>query len=290
MLRSFSSRFGEVTVIGNSAGTRRAASRSTMRQSASSSASSTTDSNAASVHGLLVSGGTASRIRLGARASGAERFAVTAAVPLGLGTTSVHASSSTPVTAPPASSPTMTTLSGGPAPPGTATDHACTDAAPTVAVRRRGRLPPRMTGRWRRVVPQGASPRLAAAGRTCGVPSQRASTPAPGPASWCRQWYGCPAVADRAILRRRRGAEKCPPDRIGDRYVAATDSGGARGCRNRLPIPQAFSTSALRRLLGDPAVAARPEVSATEPSCARARKVSAVNGLRPASACCQAAA
>ena len=55
-----------------------------MRQSASSSASSTTDSNASVVHGLLMSGGTASRITFGARASGAVRFAVTAPAPVAI--------------------------------------------------------------------------------------------------------------------------------------------------------------------------------------------------------------
>ena len=72
------------------------------------SASSTTDSSASVVQGLLVSGGTASRITFGARAPGAARLAVTAPVPAAYGTTSVHASSSMPVTAPLTSSPTRT--------------------------------------------------------------------------------------------------------------------------------------------------------------------------------------
>src|SRR3954465_9686450 len=118
MPRSFSSNSARYTA-GNNAGTLRVASRSTIRQSASSTASSTTDSNASVVQGLLVSGGTAIKITFGARASGAVRFAVTPPVPAAFGTTSVHASSSMPVTAPLTSfvsGPTMTALVTGASP------------------------------------------------------------------------------------------------------------------------------------------------------------------------------
>src|SRR4029077_13199843 len=162
-------------------------------------------------------GGTASRITLGARASGADRFAATAAAPAGYGTTSVHASSSMRVTMPLTSSPTTTALvTGGAASAagnGSPTQRSADDgstpsvhgAAGDCAAQAPTAGPPATSLR------SSASCRASTAGRTRAVSwSQRARTPVPSPstADWSPSPFAVSAGNAGRVASTTAGAPK----------------------------------------------------------------------------------